>query len=693
MLEEQEQNNVKKQVSFVKNAISHSGDPNRKKRVSISSIMIKRLATVTLVLNLLLLLVVGTVADNFIKENEENYLGEIVSNITSTIDTTLHEYVSVADVIVLNPSVVELVEISDKENPMQDQEIVGSVLGFITGIQQKLPEIMNIGICDMDQNAFILQDGDVSPDTWDFPSRPFYSVVTTQKSMITNPYIDGITGELVVTMASPIINEKGTSVGGIFVDLSLGFVTDLVRNSRFNETGESFIVDYNGDLVAYSNESLVGENYSVLSISGAELSSQMASPTGALIDLTVGNVNKVGKIGKIGNTGWMLVTMMDEAEYDADINVLNTILITMILVSIAITLVVAVITVQVSIRPLSYIREAMTELSKGNISFPLTYRSENEIGELADDFRATTSNLSNYISEITRLLESCGHGDFTVESDMEFVGDFSAIQTSINDFTVLISSALNDMKETVEQVSVGSSQVATTSQGLAAGANQQAESVQILQESIEHITASVAENVKNVEYVNEYSIKTADELRVGNEKMGEMVESMKEIARASDGIQKIVKTIENVAFQTNILALNAAVEAARAGVAGKGFAVVAEEVRNLSSHTSEAVQETSRLIEESVASVNIGNSIVDATAESLESVIQLVDSFKDSLSDITTASRKQEEAIKEVNRGIDTISTVTQSNSAISEESAATSEELSSQANVMKNTIDQFQTL
>lgn len=552
---------------------------------------------------------------------------------------------------------------------------------------------MNIGVCSMAQNSFILQDGDVSASSWDFTSRPFYSVVTTQQSMITNPYIDTITNELVVTMASPIINDKGVSIGGVFVDLSLGFVTNLVANSSFGETGESFIVDYNGDLVACTDQSLVGQNYSVMSITGSKLSSEMASPTGQLIDITVGKTNKVSKIGTIGNTGWNLVATIDNSEYNADINFLNIILILLLVVSISITLIVAVITVRVSVQPLSYIREAMTQLSRGNISFQLTYESNNEIGELADDFRATTTNLNNYISEITRLLKSCGNGDFTVESDMEFVGDFAAIETAISDFTVLISSALNDMKQTIEQVSLGSTQVATTSQGLALGANQQADSVQILQNSIEQITDNIENNVKNVSYVNEYSTKTADELRVSNDKMSEMIESMREIARASDGIQKIVKTIEDVAFQTNILALNAAVEAARAGTAGKGFAVVAEEVRNLSSRTSEAVQETSRLIEESVASVNVGNSIVDATAESLSSVIELVDRFKESLADITSASKEQEASIQEVNRGIDSISTVTQSNSAISEESAATSEELSSQAGIMKQTIDQFQTL
>ncbi|MFI3174361.1 MAG: methyl-accepting chemotaxis protein [Bacillota bacterium] len=680
-------------TSSVKKALSTFKKETEKKRVSISSIMIKRLAAVTLCVNLLLLVVVGTIADNFIKTNEEHYLDEIVSNIASTIDTTLHEYVSVSDIIVVNPSIIELMELSDKQNPMQDQEIVGSALDFITAIQKQLPDIMNIGLCSMEQNAFILQDGSISPDTWDFPSRPFYSVVTTQKSMITTPYIDGITGELVVTMASPIINEKGTSVGGIFVDLSLDFVTNLINSSRFGETGESFIVDSDGNLVACTNPSLVGENYSAMSISGADLASEMNAPTGTLIDLDVANVDKVGKIGKIGNTGWTLVTMMNQDEYDSDINFLNSILVLMLIISIVITLIVAVLTVKVSVKPLSYIREAMNELSKGNISFPLTYQSDNEIGELADDFRATTANLSNYISEITRLLKACGHGDFTLESDMEFVGDFAEIQHSISDFTTLISSALNDMKETIEQVSLGSTQVATTSQGLASGANQQAESVQILQESVKSITNNIANNVKNVHHVNEYSTKTATELRIANEKMDEMVDSMREIARASDGIQKIVKTIEDVAFQTNILALNAAVEAARAGVAGKGFAVVAEEVRNLSSRTSQAVQETSRLIEESVASVNVGDSIVNATAESLSSVIELVDSFTDSLTDITNTSREQEESIQEVNHGIDAISVVTQSNSAISEESAATSEELSSQADVMKDTIDQFKTL
>lgn len=666
---------------------------NSKKIVKVSHTVIKRLAIVTFLVNCLLLVVVGNISQSALRGKQDAYVNEIVDNISSTIETNLAEYVAISEIIAMDPEIVTLLEKSTDKNPMANQSEISSVLSTLSGIQSKFPAILNVGVCDIEQDAYFIDDGSTSGPSFSFKTRPYYSAVTTRASMVTDPYVDVVTNTVVVTVASPVFSNTGTALGATIVDISIDFIIDLIVSSGFGETGRSLIADPEGTLIVAMDVEFIGSHYSTLGLVGDELSKALGSSSNGFISFETSGEEAFALTKLIDGTDWTLLTGMEKWEFNHDADQVNRWLMNMLVFSFAINLVVAVMTVQGALRPIDYLRTAMHELSTGNTHFEFDYESNNEIGALADDLRFTTHNLADYISEIDRQLECCGKGDFTVHSDMEFLGDFAAIQTSIHNFVLLISSALNNMKSTVEQVTLGSEYVATGSQDLAQGSNRQSDSVNILNEKIQDITHSVTENVKNVKHVNDCSLKTAQDLKTNREKMTKMVESMDEIQRTSEGINKIVKTIEDVAFQTNILALNAAVEAARAGTAGKGFAVVAEEVRNLSSRTSEAVHETTRLIEETVSAVKAGSLVVDATATELNEIIDFVESFMGSLKDITEASQHQALAIEEINSGVTNISTVMQQNSAISEQSATTSAELSSQAGVMKDTIDQFKTL
>ncbi len=659
----------------------------------ISHTMLFRLAMVTVFVNLLLVIVVSSVTRSTIEEKEISYFGEILDNISTTISSTLEGYMNMSKVIADNGDIVTLLENTTSTRGMDSQSNTSDVVAYIAMVQSQFSAIHNVGVCSVAQDAYLLHDGSSSGSNWSFASRPYFAVTQTKQPMMTAPYVDDATGNLIVTMASPVLSSNGSVLGAVILDLSVEFVIDLVGNGGFGETGKSLIVDTSGNLVACMDYEWIGSHFSNLGDSGAELESQMANPTGKVIDMIAAGVPAYAKASSIVGTDWVIITNVAVSEFDQASDNVQMILLGMLFFSIIATLVVAAVTVHVSVKPIEYLRSAMHELSQGNTHYQFDYHSDNEIGALADDLRFTTNNLANYIDEIDRQLELCGQGDFTVQSNMEFLGDFASIQVSIREFVSLISTALNGIKSTVEQVSTGSDYVATGSQELADGSSRQAISVNSLNEKIADITQSVTDNVKNVKTVNDCSMQTAADLKKNSMKMGEMVESMGEINRTSEGIQKIVKTIEDVAFQTNILALNAAVEAARAGTAGKGFAVVAEEVRNLSGRTSEAVKETTRLIDETAAAVKSGSVIVDETAKGLEEIIQFVESFMGSLQEITDTSQHQAEAIEDINRSVSSITDVMNQNSAISETSASTSAELSSQAAEMKNTIEQFRTL
>lgn len=342
-------------------------------------------------------------------------------------------------------------------------------------------------------------------------------------------------------------------------------------------------------------------------------------------------------------------------------------------------------------RPLEEMETVSHEMAEGNLQINLEYQSDNEFGIVADSMRKMVKTLSQYIYDIRQTMSTIEEGDLTVDlSDMEFKGDFVAIIDSVEAVVESLNHTLSQISTAADQVSSGSEQVSAGAQALSQGATEQASAIEELAASINEIAAKVKNNAKNSKIANEKVTIVGDEVAKSNEKMQQMIGAMQDIDKSSNEISKIIKTIEDIAFQTNLLALNAAVEAARAGSAGKGFAVVADEVRNLASKSADASKNTSVLIENSLKAVKGGTKIVDETAQSLTKVVEGTDEIIGYIEKITQTSSVQSEAISQVTVGIDEISAVVQTNSATAEQSAAASEELSSQANMLKQLISEF---
>ena len=341
-------------------------------------------------------------------------------------------------------------------------------------------------------------------------------------------------------------------------------------------------------------------------------------------------------------------------------------------------------------RPILEIEDAIKAMAKGDMSSQVTYKSKDELGDLAENLRFVLTTLSSYIGHICERMDSLATGDLTVDMDMDYLGEFESIRHSGNKIISSLNDTLGQLQQASEQVANGSEQVSSGAQALSQGATEQASSVEELAATLGELSNQVNDTAANSRDVNQLISDTAKEINNSKLKMESMVRAMSNINECSSEIEKIIKTIEDIAFQTNILALNAAVEAARAGEAGKGFAVVADEVRSLASKSQEAAKNTTVLINNSLNAVSEGSQIATDTQSSLLKVVDSADKIAENMAKITESADLQAEGISQVTQGIDQISSVIQTNSATAEESAAASEELFSQSSLLKSLVGRF---
>ncbi len=541
-------------------------------------------------------------------------------------------------------------------------------------------------------------------DSKDYSDREYVQQAMSGNVYVSEPLVSKITGELSIMVAAPIY-ANGTRGGGIagvvyFVPPET-FLNDIVSSINISENCRAYMINKNGDTIAditldtITTQNVEREAQSDSSLKGrAAIHAEMRQGKNGFAGFNASDGPRYAAYAPVGGTdGWSMAVTTMQKDYLSDTYV--SILIN-ILVSVAAALASIVVAVKLASNisvPMRACCQRMKQLVEGDLKSPVPEtRGQDETAELTRATADMIAGLNTIIDDIGYLLNELAHQNFDVNSDHRetYVGGFQNILLSMRNLKLSLSDTLRQIDSSASQVSSASNQVSVGAQSLSQGSMQQASAVEQLAATVNEISTSAKKTAAAAEQASQFVGQAGAQLGTSVNYVKDLNTAMEKISGSSEEISKIITTIENIAFQTNILALNAAVEAARAGSAGKGFAVVADEVRNLASKSDEAAKATKELIEGSIEAVTEGSRVVAMVTGSLERTNSIAGNVTTQMDIVVKAVDEQTEAIAQVTEGIDQISSVVQTNSATAQQSAAASEELSAEASGLKQMVDQF---
>ncbi len=542
--------------------------------------------------------------------------------------------------------------------------------------------------------AIAYSSGKTYNDT-DISKREYFKqAMATKGSYVSSPVVR-MTDNSITIMMGKYFSANGNDYvvyGGLDADT----FSKLISEVHYEENGIAFIMDKTGIIVGTSTSlvpqltELQGDHS--LGKSMTDMSSSMLKNKSGNLEFDLAGTKYISGYTQIESAeGWYVVVATPEHPIlDSIFSAALMIVIVAILATI-LSIIITSIRIKRIAGPIAATAKRMQEMAEGDIMTPAQiYKTHDEIETMSEASEALITNMSAIINDLNIVLTGISEGDLTVHTNVAYPGDFVKIENSINNILRALNEIMSGVDMSSAEVLTGSNQMAEGSQALADGTTKQASAIQQISATIAEVSTQISNTAQNAAQAGSLSKQTQDRVNEQDAEIKSMVQAMDDISNTSKEIEKIIKTIEDIAFQTNILALNAAVEAARAGDAGKGFAVVADEVRNLASKSAEAASSTTSLITASIDAVGKGSKIALATAESMKEVKDMSTQTAELITQIAAASAEETESIHQITSGIEQISQVIQMNSATAEETAASCEELSGQSRLLKDQVARF---
>lgn len=520
----------------------------------------------------------------------------------------------------------------------------------------------------------------------------------TGGTIITAPYIDVITGAIVITVASPLYSGS-TFMGVCGLDIEVTELVTLAQELKADQNGYAVLVDNEDNIVVHSkndeySHKLVGKEEKVTKlvdvapiykdVLGAAGSTNVVSGKG------YDGTRRYFPVVPIGETDWKVLYAADYGETMAPLNGIIILAVIVSVAAIAAGTLFFYFKLTKRLKPLSDIAGIVTDMSNGVLEHNYPKAANDEIGMICDDLRMTNDSLKSYVDEIGRIIANMANGNFTYDSRVQFAGEFAAVGESLKSISTALQTTFGQFRSVSEQISGGSKSVSEGAARLADAVREETRLIGDVHDNLEDISHRVSVSTENAEDVKQRISNTAGKLGASNDKMSELTEIMESISRSATEIVKINSTIESIAFQTNILALNASIEAARAGAAGKGFAVVAEEVRNLATKSAEASGSTTKIIGQTVESIESGAAAANTAAEMLGEVVAETNSISDSVAQIAKVSEEQKAMISQVVDKLGEVSAVIRTNEANAQTAADSGRTLDDQVSLLNSSLEHY---
>ena len=517
--------------------------------------------------------------------------------------------------------------------------------------------------------------------------------VSGAEGVLSNPIVEG--NNIHFEYARRINNNI------VVINIPYSVFEEIIKSVQIGNTGSTYILDKTGAKVAHNDATLVAAHQNNLEevlkdpkLYGevAALETKMTQGESGFGFYTWKGDKKFGSYAPIAQTdGWSVNVTALESEFMSQLKVAAVAMVGMGIIILLFAALIIWRTVKRIVGPIETIQVSIDEVYNGNLSVEIPVNRKDEIGQMAEKINGMVSVYKTIIEDISSVLGAIADKSLLATTQAQYPGDFNQIKESLNEILTSLSEVIGQFHTASSQVRSGAEQVSFGAQTLSQSVTEQAATVEELFATIDGVTRQIDENASAAAKGSEKMIQVGEGLEESNRKMNDVILAMEEIDTSSKEIGKIIKTIQDIAFQTNILALNAAVEAARAGEAGKGFSVVADEVRNLASKCAEAAQNTTDLIESSISAVKNGTANVDETASVLSQAVSMANDASKIIQEIAQSAVSQASAMDEIHVGIGQVSDIVQSNSATAEESAAASEELLAQADLLQEHINKFQ--
>ena len=545
-------------------------------------------------------------------------------------------------------------------------------------------------------------------DAFDNYEKEYYmQIKQTGTPYIMDPYVYELMGKniMMISIIAPVWNAQGQFFGVAGVDVGLNNMQEqLLVSTDYNSAHLVALAEDGTILVDSADSTKVGQNASdvgyhtmiedankVRSMSeGENINSRSVLKGGKNFGTGKGGVSVAIPLTVNGKTQWTLHLTVDKSEFYGPI-IEGAGKLTFLVIVLGLLLLIAVNRIiERSLAPIKLITDEAAKLEAGDLNIHIDIQSEDELGRLSQAFNHISATVSNYVKDISEQLSQMADNNMDITITQNYIGDFIPIQVSIEKISQSLNDTLHQIVLSADEVSASSESVSSGAQGLSDGVKEQAAAIEQLAASIESLSKDVAANANDAQSANVTVSEVGQYIEESNREMENLIHAMSDIRYSSDEIEKIVKTIEDIASQTNLLSLNASIEAARAGDAGKGFAVVANEIRKLAAKSAEAVNQTTALIESSQKAVANGMEITDNTAKSLVAVVKGSEEVLSSMDKISNASQNQKVVLEQLTQNIDLISNVVQSNASSAQNSAMTSVELSSQSKRLHDLVNAF---